>query len=48
MLEKGFFNGMFDLNGDGKMDDLERAMDFAAFVELVESENDDSEEPEDL
>ncbi len=45
MFDKGFFGGFFDLDGDGKLDGMERALDFAAFVQLME-EN-DSQEKED-
>lgn len=36
MFDKGFFGGLFDLDGDGKLDGMERAFDFAAFVQLME------------
>ena len=42
-MDKGFFGGMFDFNGDGKLDSFERAADFAAFVNLT-SENEEQEE----
>ena len=38
MFDKGFFGGLFDLNSDGKLDTLEKAADFAAFMNLVESD----------
>ena len=47
--DKGFFGGLFDFNGDGKLDSFERAADFAAFAELMdeaernEADNDDEE-----
>ncbi|MDY6017606.1 MAG: hypothetical protein SPI97_08330 [Oscillospiraceae bacterium] len=34
--DKGFFGGLFDFNGDGKLDSFERAADFAAFAELMD------------
>lgn len=46
MFDKGFFGGLFDLDGDGKLDGMERALDFAAFVQLMEetkNEDDDDE-----
>ena len=49
MFDKGFFGGMFDFNGDGKLDGFERAADFAAFHQMMsesEKENDDSFESE--
>lgn len=44
--DKGFFGGLFDLNNDGKLDSLEKAMDFAAFMELAE-ENEKEEDEDD-
>jgi hypothetical protein len=40
--DKGFFNGLFDFNNDGKLDAFERAADFAAFQELV-SDNEETD-----
>lgn len=40
--DKGFFGGLFDFDGDGKLDSLERAADFAAFVELMDGEKHDN------
>ena len=34
--DEGFFGGLFDFNGDGKLDSFERAADFAAFAELMD------------
>ncbi len=34
-MNKGFFRGLFDLNHDGKLDPLERAMDIYAFDQLM-------------
>ncbi len=47
MFDKGFFGGLFDFNGDGKLDTLEKAADFAAFMNLVESGKKSSDEGED-
>ena len=48
MFDKGFFGGLFDFNGDGKLDTFEKAADMAAFIHLVESnekkQNSESEE----
>lgn len=41
MWEKGLFNGLFDINGDGKMDDMERILEFATFVDFIESQKED-------
>lgn len=47
--DKGFFGGLFDFNGDGKLDSFERAADFAAFAELMdEAERDEADEDEEL
>ncbi len=35
----GFFGKMFDFNRDGKLDSLERAMDFMAFNEMTREED---------
>lgn len=43
MFDKGFFGGLFDFNGDGKLDGFERAADFAAFQQMMsESEKEES------
>ena len=51
-MDKGFFGGLFDFNRDGKLDPMERAMDFMAFEEMTkETESTgfgDDEEDEDL
>ena len=42
MFDKGFFGGLFDFNGDGKLDGFERAADFAAFQHMMsESEKEE-------
>lgn len=38
--DKGFFGGLFDFNGDGKLDSFERAADFAMFMEVTKEEED--------
>ena len=45
-MEKGIFGRMFDLNRDGKLDPLERAMDFALFEELISEDESDEDEEE--
>ena len=42
-MDKGFFGGMFDFNRDGKLDSFERTADFAAFMELTSSTDDETE-----
>ena len=43
-MSKGIFGNMFDLNRDGKLDTLERGLDFALFEHLT---NEDEESDED-
>ena len=33
----GIFGDLFDLNGDGQMDSSEKAIEFGAFMNMVES-----------
>ena len=35
----GFFGKMFDLNRDGKLDPMERTMDFMLFNEMMKEED---------
>ena len=46
-MDKGFFGGMFDFNRDGKLDSFERTADFAAFMELTSSTDDETEAEDD-
>lgn len=45
-MDKGFFGGLFDFNHDGKLDPMERAMDFMAFDKMM-NESTDSLDDED-
>ena len=47
MFDKGFFGGLFDFNGDGKLDTFEKTADFSAFINLVESDKKSDEADED-
>lgn len=50
MFDKGIFSGLFDFNGDGKMDTFEKAAEFSFLMNILEEENssdDDSDEDED-
>lgn len=38
MFDKGIFGGLFDLNGDGKLDSFEQAADFAFFASLIDED----------
>ena len=47
MFDKGFFGGLFDFDGNGKLDTFERAADFGMFVKMmedIEGEEDGDEE----
>ena len=51
MFENGIFGGIFDFNGDGKMDTFEKAAEFSMLMHILEeetsSDNDSDEETED-
>lgn len=34
----GIFGNLFDLNGDGKLDSFEKAVEFGAFMQMMDSE----------
>lgn len=40
---KGLFGGLFDLNGDGKIDSVERALEFAVLNEIINEDSDDDD-----
>ena len=40
----GFLGKMFDLNRDGKLDPMERAMDFMLFNEMMKEEDEQEDE----
>ena len=42
--DEGFFGGLFDLNGDGKLDDSEKIMDFLMFEDLMEDEDEEDDD----
>ena len=39
----GIFGDMFDLNGDGKIDAVESALEFAVFNEIFNEDSDDGD-----
>lgn len=43
---KGFFGDMFDFDRDGELNDFEFAADFAAFADLMESDEECGEQEE--
>ena len=40
----GLFGDLFDFNGDGRLDLLEQATEFTAFMNLLDSEKEDNED----
>ena len=36
MFDKGFFGGLFEFNGDGKLDAFEKAADTGLFLQMTE------------
>ena len=42
MSDKGLFGGLFDFNGDGKLDSFERAAEFGMFMQMIDSEKNDA------
>ena len=43
----GIFGNLFDFNNDGKLDVFEKAAEFSAFMQMIESEEQDEEADED-
>ncbi len=41
-FDEGLFGGMFDLNGDGKLDATEQAMEFVFLDEMLKEDNADN------
>lgn len=44
MFDKGFFGGLFDFDGDGKLDTFEKAADFGLFVKMMEDEENENDD----
>ena len=38
MGDKGFFMGLFDFDGDGELNSLERALDYTTFVMMTKED----------
>ena len=36
MFDEGLFGGMFDFNGDGKLDSFEKAAEFGFFMQMMD------------
>ena len=46
MFDKGFFGGLFDFDGDDKLNIFEKAADFGMFVKVMEDAEDKENEDE--
>lgn len=44
----GIFGDLFDFNNDGKLDTFEKAAEFGAFMQMIESEEQDVEDDEEI
>lgn len=42
MFAEGIFGGLFDLDGDGKLDPFEQTLEFMAISELMEEDEENS------
>ena len=42
----GIFGDLFDFNNDGKLDAFEKAAEFGAFMQMIESEEEKEENKE--
>lgn len=42
----GVFGNLFDFNKDGKLDAFEEAAEFGAFMQIIESEENDEDDEE--
>ena len=40
MFKDGIFGGIFDLDGDGKLDSFEQGLEFMAISELLKEDDD--------
>ncbi len=43
MFEKGFFDDLFDFDGEGELDGIEQAADFGLFMSMMDDEEDDDD-----
>ena len=41
MSDKGLFGGLFDFNGDGKLDSFEKVAEFGMFMQMMDSAKND-------
>ena len=42
MFDNGLFGGIFDFNNDGKLDSFEKAAEFGMFMQMMDSEKNDT------
>ena len=42
----GLFGNLFDFNNDGKLDTIEKAADFVAFMQMIESKEEKKQDKE--
>lgn len=47
-MKQGLFGGMFDFHRDGKLDAIERAVEFAFLNEMMEEDDNNEDEDEDF
>ena len=47
MFEKGFFGGLFDFDGNSKLDTFEKAADFGMFIKMMEDIDNEEKEDDD-
>ena len=43
MFDDGIFGGLFDLDGDGKLDPFEQTLEFMAISELMKEDEENSD-----
>lgn len=44
MGDKGFFMGLFDFDGDGELNSLERALDYTTFVMMTKEDEEEEDD----
>lgn len=42
MFDNGLFGGIFDFNNDGKLDSFEKSAEFGMFMQMMDSEKNDT------
>lgn len=46
MFDKGFFGGLFDFDGDGKLNAFERAADMGMLAQIIKDKEETEEDEE--